>query len=86
MSLRSPVEQQDNTVQFASAKAPGKPLVLLYEQGKIAVWRVVIGPKAAEKPDTAAPLVDAQKACPGMHMGTEGGQSQLSATVREGDF
>ena len=59
---------------------PGRTLLLLYAEGKFAVWRLVVGaPGRPPEPEPAAePLAAARKACPGLKA-TEGAERSLSA-------
>ncbi|MBX5482122.1 MAG: hypothetical protein IRZ16_09845 [Myxococcaceae bacterium] len=49
-----------------TAKGPGRALVLLYAEGKFAVWRVRVAPKggAVKREDGTAELEAAKAACP----------------------
>jgi hypothetical protein len=64
-----------------SGKTVGRTLVLLYSQGKAAVWRVRVGEKGAPaKASTPpAPLAAAKAACPGL---TVGGEVALSVNIK----
>jgi hypothetical protein len=63
---------------------PGRTLLLLYAEGKLAVWRLVVGTPARlpEPPPSAEPLAIARKACPGLRA-TEGAGRTLVAPVRD---
>jgi hypothetical protein len=63
---------------------PGRTLLLLYAEGKFAVWRLVVGePGRAPAPEPSAPLLAAaRKACPGLQA-TEGPERALVATVKD---
>jgi hypothetical protein len=64
---------------------PGRTLLLLYAEGKFAVWRLVVGaPGRPPEPEPSAePLAAARKACPGLKA-TEGAERTLSAYVKTG--
>ncbi|WP_338274393.1 hypothetical protein [Corallococcus caeni] len=54
--------------------------VLLYAEGRFAVWRVMVGP--IELQNTSAELAAAKKACPDLKA-TEGAEPALTATVND---
>lgn len=63
---------------------PGRTLVLLYAEGKFAVWRLTVtepGAKPLPEPSEAA-LSAARKACPGLRV-QEGSERMLVATVKD---
>jgi len=63
---------------------PGHTLLLLYAEGKFAVWGLTVaapGASEAPKPD-AALLTAARKACPGLKA-TEGTERSLTAEVKD---
>ncbi len=64
---------------------PGRTLLLLYAQGKFAVWRLVVGaPGRPPEPEPSAELLAAaRKACPGLKA-TEGTERTLTADVKSG--
>ena len=60
--------------------SPGRTLLLLYAEGRFAVWRLTVG---ALPPEDPAPLLAAaRKACPDLKA-TEGPERALSATVKD---
>ncbi|RKH70580.1 hypothetical protein D7X96_11145 [Corallococcus interemptor] len=60
--------------------ATGIARVLLYAEGRFAVWRVMVGP--IESQDSGAQLAAAKKACPDLKA-TEGAERSLSVTVND---
>ena len=60
--------------------AAGIARVLLYAEGRFAVWRVMVGP--IELQNTGAELAAAKKACPDLKA-TEGAEPSLTATVND---
>jgi hypothetical protein len=63
---------------------PGRTLVLLYAEGKFAVWRLTVtepGARPEPEPSEAA-LSAARKACPGLKV-QEGAERMLTATVKD---
>lgn len=64
-----------------TGKAPGRTLVLLYAEGKFAVWRVRVSAKgeAVRKDDGASQLTAAKAACPGLT--TDG--TTLTAAIKD---
>ncbi|HYO71005.1 MAG TPA: pilus assembly protein N-terminal domain-containing protein [Archangium sp.] len=64
---------------------PGRTLLLLYAEGKLAVWRLVVGepgrPPATEPSEPL--LAAARKACPGLQV-TDGAGRGLTAEVKDG--
>ncbi|WP_186001718.1 hypothetical protein [Corallococcus sp. Z5C101001] len=84
-------ESEDPTVVTAEALAqsgellltphkPGVANVLLYAEGRFAVWRVMVGP--IELQPHVAPLAAAKKACPDLKV-VEGLERSLTATVQD---
>jgi hypothetical protein len=63
---------------------PGRTLLLLYAEGKLAVWRLVVGaPGRTPEPEPSAELlIAARKACPGLKT-TEGAERTLVASVKD---
>lgn len=67
---------------------PGSTLVLLYAEGKFAVWRITVTapgekPTSALEPESArASLAVAREACPGLEA-REGSERLLRATVKD---
>jgi hypothetical protein len=58
----------------------GRTLLLLYAEGRMAVWRLTVGAPPAE---AAAPRLEAaRKACPDLKA-TEGAERSLTATVKD---
>jgi len=57
------------------AKKPGTALLLLYAEGRAAVWRVVVeesaAPKAKPPPSPPNPLLETRKACPKLGFHTD---------------
>lgn len=85
------VEVEDPTVATAevlpgsnelllTGQSTGRTLLLLYAEGRFAVWRLTVGSPPPE--DTASRLAAARKACPDLKT-TEGGERGLSATVKD---
>ncbi|QRK09090.1 pilus assembly protein N-terminal domain-containing protein [Archangium violaceum] len=62
---------------------PGRTLLLLYAEGKFAVWRLSVGaPGRPPEPEPfTEPLAAARKACPGLRT-TEGSERTLMAEVK----
>jgi hypothetical protein len=62
---------------------PGRTLLLLYAEGKFAVWRLVVGaPGRPPEPEPSAEsLAAARKACPGLKT-TEGSERSLTTFVK----
>jgi hypothetical protein len=58
----------------------GRTLLLLYAEGRMAVWRLTVGAPPAE--DAAPRLEAARKACPDLKA-TEGADKSLTATVKD---
>lgn len=85
------VEVEDSTVASAevlpgsnelllTGRSAGRTLLLLYAEGRFAVWRLTVG---APPPEDPAPrLAAARKACPDLKA-TEGAERALSATVKD---
>lgn len=68
-----------------TGKKPGRTLVLLYAEGKFAVWRLsVTAPGARPGPEATAPelLAGARKACPGLQV-SQGAERAMVATVKD---
>jgi hypothetical protein len=65
-------------------KAPGRTLVLIYAEGRIAVWRIRVAAKGevAKPEDGAAAWVDAKKACPDLKLDPEQDPS-VTVTVKD---
>lgn len=68
---------------------PGRTLLMLYAQGKLAVWRLVVGgpgvasaSSSAESVSEASLVAAARKACPGLKT-TEGEERSLTAEVKD---
>lgn len=63
---------------------PGRTLLLLYAEGKLAVWRLVVGApgRPAEPEPSAELLAAARKACPGLKT-TGGAERSLTASVKD---
>lgn len=70
---------------LVTGKRPGRTLVLLYAEGKFAVWRLVVtGPGSKPGPEAAPELLAAaRKACPGLQA-SEAPERLLVVTVKEG--
>lgn len=68
-------------------KKAGQTLALLYADGKMAVWRLVVGGGGPEKGSPASSdgaLAVARKACPGLKAEGQGGDAaSLQATVKD---
>ena len=68
-----------------SGVSPGRTLVLLYAEGKFAVWRLRVAPRGGKvKPvEGGEALAAAKKACPGLtpHPGAE--ESALVGTIKD---
>ncbi len=60
---------------------PGRTLLLLYAEGKFAVWRLVVGAPGRPPEPSAESLAAARKACPGLKT-TEGAERSLTAFVK----
>jgi len=75
---------EDSKELLLTGLKPGRTLLLLYAEGRFAVWRLVVGapgqPVEAE-PGTAL-LAAARKACPGLKT-TEGAERSLTAEVKD---
>ncbi|HEX8697723.1 MAG TPA: pilus assembly protein N-terminal domain-containing protein [Myxococcaceae bacterium] len=67
-----------------TGKRPGRTLLLLYAEGKFAVWRLTVTAPGARPAPEASPelLAGARKACPGLQV-TEGAERALLATVKD---
>ena len=63
---------------------PGRTLLLLYAEGKFAVWRLEVGaPGRPAAPESSEPLLAAaRKACPGLKT-TEGEERMLTTEVKD---
>ncbi len=64
-----------------TGQSPGRTLLLLYAEGRFAVWRLTVGAPPPEEP--APRLAAARKVCPDLKA-TEGAERALSATVKDG--
>jgi hypothetical protein len=66
-----------------TGKRPGRTLMLLYAEGKIGVWRLVVTAPGARPAPEAAPeqLAAARQACPGLQV-SEGAERSLVVTVK----
>ncbi|NMO14812.1 hypothetical protein HPC49_00830 [Pyxidicoccus fallax] len=62
-----------------TGQSPGRTLLLLYAEGRFAVWRLNVG---VPPEDPAPRLAAARKACPDLKA-TEGAERALSATVKD---
>jgi hypothetical protein len=69
---------------LVTGKRPGRTLLLLYAEGKFAVWRLTVTAPGARPMAEAAPeqLAAARKACPGLQV-NEGAERALLATVKD---
>lgn len=69
---------------LVTGKRPGRTLLLLYAEGKFAVWRLSVSEPGARLSPEAAPeqLAAARKACPGLQV-SEGAERSLIATVKD---
>jgi hypothetical protein len=67
-----------------TGKRPGRTLLLLYAEGKMGVWRLVVSPPGAQPPTESAPeqLAAARQACPGLQV-AEGAERSLTVTVKD---
>ncbi|WP_224242100.1 pilus assembly protein N-terminal domain-containing protein [Hyalangium gracile] len=67
-----------------TGKRPGSTLMLLYAEGKMGVWRLVVtAPGSRHTPEPAPELLAAaRKACPGLQA-NEGSERLLLATVKD---
>ncbi len=61
---------------------PGRTLLLLYAEGKFAVWRLVVGTPPQPEPSVEPLVAAARKACPGLKVTVGAGRS-LSAEVKD---
>ncbi len=63
---------------------PGRTLMLLYAEGKFAVWRLTVTAPGERPPPKASPelLAAARKACPGLQV-QEGAEPPFVATVKD---
>ncbi|HYO53833.1 pilus assembly protein N-terminal domain-containing protein [Archangium sp.] len=61
---------------------PGRTLLLLYAEGKFAVWRLVVGGPPGPEPSTE-PLAAAHKTCPGLKATTQDAGRGLTAEVKD---
>lgn len=66
-----------------TGRRPGRTLLLLYAEGKFAVWRLTVTAPGTRPVSEAAPelLAAARKACPGLQV-NEGAERALLATVK----
>lgn len=69
---------------LVTGKRPGRTLLLLYAEGKFAVWRLAVTAKGTQATPEAAPqlLAAARKACPGLQV-NEGSERSLVVTVKD---
>jgi hypothetical protein len=69
---------------LVTGKRPGRTLLLLYAEGKFAVWRLAVTAPGTRATPEAAPeqLAAARKACPGLQA-NEGTERSLMATVKD---
>jgi hypothetical protein len=69
---------------LVTGKRPGRTLLLLYAEGKFAVWRLAVtAPGARATPEAATELLAAaRKACPGLQV-NEGSERSLIVTVKD---
>ncbi len=69
---------------LVTGKRPGRTLLLLYAEGKFAVWRLAVTAPGTRATPDAAPeqLAAARKACPGLQV-NEGTERSLMATVKD---
>jgi Pilus formation protein N terminal region len=69
---------------LVTGKRPGRTLLLLYAEGKFAVWRLAVTAKGIQATPEAAPelLAAARKACPGLQV-NEGSERSLVLTVKD---
>lgn len=61
---------------------PGRTLLLLYAEGKFAVWRLVVGTPPEPLPATEPLVAAARKACPGLQV-ANGAERGLTAEVKD---
>ncbi len=75
---------QGSNELLLTALKPGRTLLLLYAEGKFAVWQLVVGaPGRPPEPEPSAePLAAARKACPGLKA-TGGAEPSLTANVKD---
>ena len=83
-------ELTQNSELLLSPKKPGRTLLLLYAEGKFAVWRLRVSPAgvhvARDLPDTEGPLAAAKKACPKLsaeHLAQGPDEATLVAAVKD---
>ncbi len=69
---------------LVTGKRPGRTLLLLYAEGKFAVWRLAVTALGSRATPEAAPeqLATARKACPGLQV-NEGAERSLVVTVKD---
>jgi hypothetical protein len=69
---------------LVTGKRPGRTLLLLYAEGKFAIWRLTVTAPGAQPVPEASPelLAAARKACPGLQV-SEGAERLLVATVKD---
>lgn len=69
---------------LVTGKRPGRTLLLLYAEGRFAVWRLAVTAPGTRATPEAAPelLAAARKACPGLQM-NEGAERSLVVTVKD---
>ena len=73
------------------ARADGEALLLLYAQGRFAVWRLVVGAPRSTTAETETRYGAALGACPGLNAGAEdaagaSGRSESGASGRSGSL
>ena len=75
---------RDTNELLLTGVRPGRTLLLLYAEGRFAVWRLVVGePGRTPATEPSEPLLAAaRKACPGLKA-TEGEGRELVATVKD---
>ncbi|HSP77419.1 MAG TPA: pilus assembly protein N-terminal domain-containing protein [Myxococcaceae bacterium] len=71
---------------FLTGVRPGRTLLLLYAEGKFAVWRLEVTEPGGRAEPRSPPeaLAAARKACPGLKATERGPERALVATVKEG--
>jgi hypothetical protein len=69
---------------LVTGKRLGRTLLLLYAEGKFAVWRLAVTSKGTQATPEAAPelLAASRKACPGLQV-KEGSERSLVVTVKD---
>ncbi|MFY1824802.1 hypothetical protein ACN47A_02690 [Myxococcus fulvus] len=71
---------QGSNELLLSGRKPGRTLMLLYAEGRFAVWRLTVGSPPEE--DVTPRLAAARKACPDLKA-TQGAERALTATVKD---